>query len=110
MSDLISREALLKEVRDNKELYETERVYIEGLLLNAPRVKYPFYAEAYQTGYEEGQNARPKGEWITDYDHLKCPFCRMSIDDEVHWLYSNEYNFNFCPNCGASLKGGVGNE
>ena len=36
MSDLISREALLKEVRENKELYEREREYLEGLLLNAP--------------------------------------------------------------------------
>ena len=49
---------------------------------------------------------RPQGEWITDYEHLKCPFCGMSIDDEVHWLYSDEYNFNFCPNCGARMKGG----
>ena len=38
MSDLISREALLKEVRENKELYERERVYMEGLLLNAPGI------------------------------------------------------------------------
>ena len=37
-NDLISREALLKEVRENKELFETERVYLEGLLLNAPAV------------------------------------------------------------------------
>lgn len=36
--DLISREALLKEVRGNKELFEKERVYLEGLLLNAPPV------------------------------------------------------------------------
>lgn len=41
MSDLISREALLKEVRENKELYERERVYLEGLLLNAPAIPDP---------------------------------------------------------------------
>ena len=28
---------------------------------NAPTVKYPFYQEAYQTGYEEGKNERQKG-------------------------------------------------
>lgn len=50
---------------------------------------------------------RPQGEWITKYDRLECPFCGMSIDDEVHWLYSEEYNFNFCPNCGAKMKGGA---
>ena len=29
---------MLKEVRENKELFEKERVYLEGLLLNAPTV------------------------------------------------------------------------
>lgn len=31
---------------------------------NAPTVEYPFYQEAYQTGYEEGQKdfERPQGE------------------------------------------------
>lgn len=43
MSDLISREALLKEVRENKELYERERVYLEGLLLNAPAIPDPCF-------------------------------------------------------------------
>lgn len=38
-NDLISREALLKEVGENKEFFETERVYLEGLLLNAPTVE-----------------------------------------------------------------------
>jgi len=31
---------------------------------NAPTVEYPFYQEAYQTGYEEGKNERPQGEWV----------------------------------------------
>lgn len=48
-----------------------------------------------------------QGEWINEFYSIKCPFCGMDIDDEVNWLYSNEYNFNFCPNCGASLKGGA---
>ena len=36
---LIDADNLLKEVRENKELFESERVYLEGLLLNAPTVK-----------------------------------------------------------------------
>lgn len=35
----IDADALVKEVNENKELYERERVYLEGLLLNAPTVK-----------------------------------------------------------------------
>ena len=38
-NDLINRSDLLKEVRENKELFEKERVYLEGLLLNAPTVE-----------------------------------------------------------------------
>ena len=34
------------------------------LIDNAPTVEYPFYAEAYQTGYEEGKNDRQKGEYL----------------------------------------------
>lgn len=46
MSDLISREALLKEVRENKELFEKERVYLEGILLNAPSIPDPNFMTA----------------------------------------------------------------
>lgn len=106
MSDIIDREALLKEVRENKELYERERVYLEGLLLNAPAVDINrMMQKAFASGVTV--NTRPQGEWITEYDRLKCPFCGMSIDDEVHWLYSEDYNFNFCPNCGAKMEGGA---
>lgn len=38
--------------------------------------------------YEE----RPQGEWA---DHNTCPFCNHTYD----WEY------NFCPNCGADLRG-----
>lgn len=37
--DTISRSALLNAIRENKELYERERVYLEGLILNAPTVE-----------------------------------------------------------------------
>ena len=50
------------------------------------------------------QDERPQGEWINEFDSLKCPFCGMAIDDEVHWLYSEEFDFNFCPNCGAQMN------
>ena len=35
---------------------------INEIIDNAPTVEYPFYQEAYQTGYEEGKNARPQGK------------------------------------------------
>lgn len=64
-NDLISRSALLKEVRENKELFEKERVYLEGLLLNAPAVEdnEPTLNEsiAFNNGYELGKSERLKG-------------------------------------------------
>lgn len=58
---------------------------------NAQTVEYPFYAEAYQTGYEEGKNERPQGKWNTHQvacilaelfgDTCACNYC--GIDE---WL------------------------
>jgi len=67
---------------------------------NAPTVEYPFYQEAYQSGYEEGNNERPQGEWIkhsTYKDVLICSKCNHG---------SNQFydTFKFCPNCGAQMK------
>ena len=87
--DLISREALLKEVRENKELFEKERVYLEGLLLNAPTVE-----------------ERPHGEWI-DPENLGannwCSVCGKFI---LHY----EGICNYCSNCGAEMRGGLKND
>ena len=59
--DLISREAL-KEKLTLIKLYNG--VYCKAIaetdIDNAPTVEYPFYQEAYQTGYEEGQNEIPQ--------------------------------------------------
>ena len=82
-NDLISREALkdfINEVCFSKKWvkYRVDngsRGQIECILTyidNAPAVEYPFYQEAYQTGYEEGKDASPKCEWIKiDEDSIK---------------------------------------
>lgn len=53
---------------------------------------------------------RPKGEWIEveDYNgdvHYKCDQC----GEEWTFPYGTpkENNANFCPNCGARMKGGA---
>ena len=79
-NDLISRSALIEDYKsrladcndwiENAKDKETKirasavKTFIAEVILtinNAPTVKYPFYAEAYQTGYEEGKNERQKG-------------------------------------------------
>lgn len=84
--DLISRSALLKEVRENKELFESERVYLEGLLLNAPTVD-TYTIEDIQTVREDALilgaklAQRPQGECkACDYYKLAQSFINGIVE------------------------------
>ena len=59
---------------------------------------------AFDEGYEKGKADRPRGKWIIHFDDIwpeestmECSVCHeeqpLEIDD------------NFCPNCGAKMKG-----
>lgn len=66
---------------------------------------------AYNSGYADAKSKyeRPRGKWIKwnfktfggmgDWEY-KCSNCEK--------VYSGEYNF--CPNCGAKMKGGMEND
>ena len=41
-----------------------------------------------------------KGHWIKKGNTLKCPFCGAKGED-----IKDDYCFNFCPNCGADMRG-----
>lgn len=71
---------------------------------NAPTV---FDENAYSQGYKQGtcdsKYDRPQGEWIDTGDmqeywaeEYQCSIC----GEKDHW-------HNFCPNCGAKMKGGA---
>ena len=47
------------------------------------------------------------GRWeeASDGDGIVCPFCRT---DFCTIIYDTEY-FNYCPNCGAKMDGGIDN-
>ena len=47
---------------------------------------------------------KPQGEWKEDAFNIICPFCGMPIDDEVRYLYPDNFDLNFCPNCGKKLR------
>jgi RNA polymerase subunit RPABC4/transcription elongation factor Spt4 len=85
-NDLISREALKKRV---DEVFYNDEIEFKDLIDNAPTVE-----------------ERPHGEWIKHIDDLypedsteECPFCH-----EEQRLVGNDDNF--CPNCGADMRGG----
>lgn len=48
----------------------------------------------------------PRGEWINRRDeygpYFECPFCHRS------WYVAARVADNFCPRCGADLRGGGG--
>ena len=41
-----------------------------------------------------------KGEWIVGDDSLICPICGAHGED-----IRSDFTFNFCPNCGADMRG-----
>lgn len=92
---IIDADALLEELK------KTDRYFmLKADIDNAPTVEYPFYQEAYQTGYEEGKNERPRGEWISNnIDNSRinrgrhCSICNYIV----------EFSTNYCPSCGAYM-------
>lgn len=55
---------------------------------NAPTVEYPFYQEAYQTGYEEGKNERPQ-----------CEFTRNELKSWLYRIASNNLDNELGRSC-----------
>ena len=115
-NDLISREALRKDIEHLYSVYADSKDWFYTVVLNhidnAPTVEPN--CEGCNTWVKSTELlkkrlsylARPKGEWkvygkqggipITDM----CSNCRY----EMKW-YKNKYNF--CPNCGAKMEGGA---
>lgn len=138
--DLISRSELKKAIMFKTGILEEtwEQLYDSVLeeIDNAPTVNYPFYQEAYQTGYEEGKNERlqvtvfaenaskeeledfkkelekvvrrPQGEWI-EVDIKPTPYGGYTCNYKCNRCkyFTKEYHLNFCPNCGTDMRGGT---
>ena len=45
------------------------------------------------------------GRWIEDHDYLKCPECSVMVKRD--FTFFDIGNWNYCPNCGAKMDGGV---
>lgn len=84
-----------------------QRLPIIAIIDNAPTVD-KGYQEGHIDGVLQGEKlyARPQGEWIYDSDHsITIDMYKCSICD----CFGHKH-FNFCPNCGADMKGGGKNE
>lgn len=74
-------------------------------IANAPTVEYPFYAEAYQTGYEEGKNERPKGKWLKSSNMSKRSYQRLCSNCKHIVYFCGDGNYPNCPYCLADMRG-----
>lgn len=90
MGDLISREALKKAIKEKLGIYldgTFNNRLLFGIIDNAPTVEYPFYQEAYQTGYEEGKNEKSQGEFVKmlneRIEKSVCKYCQMNKHCEL---------------------------
>lgn len=95
---LIDADALLKSGFPT--IYHTEfgdEVINTNDIRNAPTVT-PDKIQAIMSDYLVYRNEpqRPTGEWLEDSGNIACSHCH------VIWLYRRT---NYCPNCGAKLKG-----
>lgn len=93
MAEYINREAAIKE-----------------LMNDAPeQVGYSRENAADCIRYMDAVDVAPvrHGRWeeASDGDGIVCPFCRT---DFCTIIYDTEH-FNYCPNCGAKMDGGVSN-
>ncbi len=104
-NDLISREALKTTIKNsfkhNLHGYDALLINeIDEFIDNAPTVK-----NEYMRGYEAAvrEYKRPQGEWKYTHDTFskricnKCNYSQVIVDG---------MSDNFCPNCGADMRGG----
>lgn len=104
--DLISREALRKEFEDlfyndYDDMKRTERLIDNAPTVEPEKAKEGEIVKAYTKGFDDGiEITRQKGEWTPtpdDFAEFKCSVCEKP----------NFWQDNFCPNCGAKMKGGA---
>ena len=100
--DLISREALKKAImyKDNVNRETWEQLYDSVLaeIDNAPTVEQKYY-ERVIAQINPVIEARPQGEWkFVKHGYYECSECK-------HLSY--EIKSNFCPNCGADMRGDI---
>ena len=91
----------------NTEVYDKFFIDEEYELQNAPADTY-----SYRSGWNNAlkrasiiisNDIRPQGEWIIDGHHIRCNKCNEYICNTDR--EGNKIPNNFCPNCGADMRG-----
>lgn len=75
---------------------------------NAPTVTNGTYEQGFRVGaYGRLDEIRPQGEWkVNNYGEHICPICgHYALYDECQDNDYYEVQSNFCPECGADMRG-----
>ncbi len=84
MEDLIKRSDVMKAI-DDKINGSDNRLWLREIISELPSAN------------------RPQGEWIKDGHHLRCNQCGVCFCNKDR--EGDEYPQDFCPSCGARMKG-----
>ena len=86
--ELISRDEAIKQIEEafNMGDCNCDRFALRGILKSLPTVE-----------------ERKEGHWIKDGHHIRCSECSEYICDKD--IEGDAIPQNFCPNCGAEMKG-----
>ena len=112
-NDLISREALKKAIEQIREDYVNDNFFwikLFNIIDNAPTVEIPTelckgcrFLKDCETCEEK---LRPQGEWYYNYQNgWHCSICHETVKDMP--TVKGKADYNFCPRCGADMRGGA---
>jgi len=122
MSDLIKREDAIKVVEECLKLLARPRYTVKTAIEAIPSVDIPhsddwekYSDKLWKNAYERGKADRPQGEWVPfeygDERWHKCTACGVA-DKYIEYVERPNGTTgklvairNYCPNCGARMKG-----
>lgn len=107
MSDLISRSALIEEIERQKSSLDKDCEWSYNMTLRIVDIFFELINK------QPTVEAKPvvNGEWIENTaGHYVCSNCRQLAKGDMTGCFKNgkfrQERTNFCPNCGADMRGG----
>lgn len=102
-----------KRIQDVREDYVHSMVVKTGIAVDKEELLKALQYDRgqYEKGYADGRlSAQSEGEWEKHLDEYDCEFAKCSHCGEEYYDANGEDTidmfYNFCPNCGAKMKGG----